>query len=215
MVFCWSPSGWGRRIEIRQNKQRLLVDERFEKLSDARRRKQALGYTAALQRKPRPVEPAEPSPAGWAEQWLRTTRFQGPIGDGGAQGSLNRNTCHFSLGQRKLFILFSPDCFIWQFLGEMASSFPRALEAACLFLQLAVLQVEVMGTHTEARCHWWARDSTEIQGSGRASRAAEGPNTFPTFITDGYCLQLCQQPSEVLHPPSLCVDSLCAHWICS
>lgn len=34
MIFCYTPSGWGPRIGVKQNKQKILVDERFEKLSD-------------------------------------------------------------------------------------------------------------------------------------------------------------------------------------
>lgn len=73
----------------------------------------------------------------------------GPSQREGPEEARTRNTCCFSLGPRKLFILFFTDCFIWQILGEMASSLPSVLEAACLFLQLAILQVGLTGTRTE------------------------------------------------------------------
>ena len=116
-----------------------------------------------------------PGPVSWARSSnFCKARSNGPSERGDPEEAWIRNICHFSLGLRKLFILFSPDCFIWHILGEMASSFPRVLEAACLFLQLAILQVGVTGTHMETWCHLWPHYSTEIQGLGRVSWAAEG-----------------------------------------
>lgn len=106
------------------------------------------GMHAAIQRKPRTTKPTvkEAQSAGQRASTSARPGSNGTSERGGPKEAWIRNTCCFSLGLRKLFILFFPDCFIWQILGEMASSFPRVLEAACLFLQLAILQVGVMGT---------------------------------------------------------------------
>ena len=116
------------------------------------------GIHADTQKRPRTAKPTVNQAQSSGQRAATSTRpgSNGPSEREGPEEAWIRNTCCFSLGLRKLFILFFPDCFIWQILGEMASSFPRVLEAAYLFLQLAVLQVGVTGTHMETRCHWWA-----------------------------------------------------------
>lgn len=160
----------------------------------------------AIQERPRAAKPTVyQAQSGQRAATSARPGSNGPSERGGPEQAWIRNTCHFSLGLRKLFILFSPDCFIWQILGEMASSFPRVLEAACLFLQLAVLQVGVTGSHIEAWCHWWAYYVAEIQGLGRVSWMAGRPGPgmathFPPTILMATVCSSAKEPSEVLLP---------------
>lgn len=174
------------------------------------------------------MQPFRGNPGHVSQLWTRPnrlgkesnfceTRFQWPISETRPREAWIRNTCCFSLDLRKLFILCFPDCFIWQILGEMASSFPRVLEAACLFLQLAILQGRVTGTHMEGWCHSWPHYFTEIQGLDRVSWAAKGQ------VQRGQCIShLCywwllfaalprclpKSTSFTVHWESL------SHWIC-
>lgn len=153
------------------------------------------GIHAAIQRKPRTSKPTVRQVISWANNSnFGKTVFQWPIKGRGSEEAWIRNICRFSLGPRKLFILFFLDCFIWHILSEMAFSFPKVLEAACLFLQLAVLQVGVMSTHTETWCHLWARYSAKIQHLGKVS-----------CMTDRLCLRMAMH-----FPPLLLMATVCS-----
>lgn len=183
------------------------------------------GIDPAVRRKPRPSKttvnrarsPGQSTAASARPGSMARQR-------GGPEEVWIRNTCRFLLGLRKLFISFFPDCLIWQILGEMASSFPRVLEAACLFLQLAVLQVGVMGIHTEGDLMSLA--GTLLQGSGRVGWAAEGLARGGTITRDHCSLpqscllcrpEITKKPSdqtqrELTHPPWSRGGLLCHSW---
>lgn len=165
------------------------------------------GIHAAIQKRPRTAKPNVNQAQSSGQRAAPSTRpgSSGPSERGGPEEAWIRNTCCFSLGLRKLFILFFPDCFIWQILGEMASSFPRVLEAAYLFLQLAVLQVGVTGTHMETQCHWWACYFAEIQGLGRVGWMAGRPGPrmathFPPKLLVATVCSSAKEPSKALLP---------------
>lgn len=128
-----------------------------------------------------------------------------------------RNTCCFSLVLRKLFILCFLDCFIWQILGEMASSFPGSLKLLVCFCnwpfykewsQALTWRADVTFDHIISLKYRAWIGSAERQ-KARLRRAMH----FPPLLLMATVLQLCQGASQS-SPPSLYIENLWAHWIC-